>query len=147
MADIKLTPKQDLFCTEYLIDLNATQAAIRAGYSKSSANNIGATNLAKPSISAKIQQLIKERSKRVEIDADWVLMSAKQVFDRCMQHEAVIDRDGSATGEYKFEHSGANKSLEIIGKHVKVRAFEKETESASETMTDSINKLIDRLPN
>ncbi len=40
-----------------------------------------------------------------------------------MQEEAVTDADGSPTGEYKFEHSGANKALEIIGKHVDVQAF------------------------
>jgi phage terminase small subunit len=68
----------------------------------------------------------------VNIDAEWVLRSAKQVFDRCMQFEGVVDKQGAPVLDpagnpiYKFEPNAANKSLEIIGKHVKVRAFEKE---------------------
>ncbi|MHA5056412.1 terminase small subunit [Acinetobacter schindleri] len=68
-----LTPKQQRFVEEYLIDLNATQAAIRAGYSEKTANEIGAENLAKPSIAKAIQDALKERSERVQIDADYVL--------------------------------------------------------------------------
>jgi hypothetical protein len=63
-----------------------------------------------------------DAAKSVNIDAEWVLMSAKRVFDRCMQDEQVMAKDGP-TGEYKFEHSGANKALEIIGKHIDIQAF------------------------
>ncbi|ENV46040.1 hypothetical protein P255_01434 [Acinetobacter brisouii CIP 110357] len=69
----KLTAKQQRFVDEYLIDLNATQAAIRAGYSAKTANEIGAENLAKPSIAKAIQEALKERKERVQIDADYVL--------------------------------------------------------------------------
>ncbi len=55
-----LTPKQQRFVEEYLIDLNATQAAIRAGYSEKTANEIGAENLAKPSIAKAIQDALKD---------------------------------------------------------------------------------------
>lgn len=72
MAD-KLTDKQELFCNEYLVDLNATQAAIRAGYSEKTANAIGNENLAKPSISIRIQEMQMERSKRLQITQDDVL--------------------------------------------------------------------------
>lgn len=118
----KLTAKQEAFCLEYLVDLNATQAAIRAGYSQKTAGAVGHENLKKPEIEQKIAELMKERSEKTKIDAQWVLESAKKVFDRCMQHEPVMS-NGEPTGEYKFEHSGANKALEIIGKHVDVRAF------------------------
>lgn len=119
----KLTAKQELFCNEYLIDLNATQACIRAGYSKSSAQQIGAENLLKPVIAEYIKNAKEERSKKVQIDAEWVLRQAVKVHERCMQAEPVIDKEGGSTGEYKFEHSGANKALEIIGKHIGVQAF------------------------
>jgi len=69
----KLTAKQQLFCHEYLIDLNATQAAIRAGYSKKTAYSIGEENLKKPEIAEVIAKCKKERSKRTKIDADWLL--------------------------------------------------------------------------
>ena len=54
----KLNQKQTLFCDEYLIDLNATQAAIRAGYSEKTARFIGAENLTKPNIAEYIQTLM-----------------------------------------------------------------------------------------
>ena len=131
----KLTDKQEMFCREYIIDLNATQASLRAGYSEKTAQRIGSENLSKPLIQARVAELMQERTERVQIDADWVLKSAKQVFDRCMQQEDVTDREGGSTGEWKFEHSGANKALEIIGKHVKVNAFQKEESKTNENQT------------
>lgn len=68
-----LTPKQARFVEEYLIDLNATQAAIRAGYSKKTARQAGAENLTKPVIAEAVSAAQKSRSERVKIDADWVL--------------------------------------------------------------------------
>ncbi len=68
-----LTPKQQRFVDEYLIDLNATQAAIRAGYSAHTANEMGAENLAKPSIAAAIAEAVDARKERTEITADKVL--------------------------------------------------------------------------
>lgn len=119
----KLTDKQEMFCKEYIVDMNATQAAIRAGYTEKSARVTACKMLTNANIEERITELVKERAERVLIDADWVLVSAKRVFDRCMQDEQVIIA-GEPTGEYKFEHSGANKALEIIGKHVKVKAFD-----------------------
>lgn len=68
-----LTPKQETFVAEYLIDLNATQAAIRAGYSARTARKIGQENLTKPDIQKAIQEAMAARSKRTEITADRVL--------------------------------------------------------------------------
>jgi phage terminase small subunit len=72
-ADGDLTAKQQAFCLEYLVDLNATQAAIRAGYSPRTARQAGAENMTKPVIQAFVLKLMQERSKRVEITADTVL--------------------------------------------------------------------------
>ncbi|MGX8791727.1 terminase small subunit [Oceanobacillus sp. M60] len=75
----KLTPKQKSFVEEYLIDLNATQAAIRAGYSKKTAYKTGTENLRKPQIAESIQAAMDERSKRTEITADKVLQELAKI--------------------------------------------------------------------
>jgi len=61
-----LTPKQELFVNEYLVDLNATQAAIRAGYSKKTAKQIATENLSKPAIARAIAEANQERMERVK---------------------------------------------------------------------------------
>lgn len=73
MAEQKLTGKQELFCQEYLIDLNATQAAKRAGYSENSAHDIGCDNLKKPDIVERLTELKQKRSIRTQITQDRVL--------------------------------------------------------------------------
>lgn len=70
----KLTAKQKRFCEEYLIDLNATQAAIRAGYSEKTANTIAAQNLAKRNIQEYLSGKQQKRSERTEITADKALL-------------------------------------------------------------------------
>lgn len=119
-----LNAKQEQFCLEYLKDLNATQAAIRAGYSKKTAGSQGGDLIQKPEIKNRIEDLKAERSRETKIDAAWVLRQAVKVHDRCMQAEPVFDREGNPTGEYTFNASGANKALELVGKHIGVRAFE-----------------------
>ncbi len=130
-----LNPKQEMFCLEYLKDLNATQAAIRAGYSAKTANRTGPENLSKPVISQRVAELMEERSKRVTIDAEWVLKRSVELHDRCSQASAVLDRDGDPMTDeegrpiYKFEHAGVSKALELIGKHVDIQAFKERVEA------------------
>ena len=69
----KLTDKQELFCHEYLIDLNKSQAAIRAGYSEKTAGETGYENLKKPQIQERITELQAERAKQLNIDKDFVV--------------------------------------------------------------------------
>lgn len=69
----KLTPKQRRFIDEYLIDLNATRAAIRAGYSKKTAGPIAAENLSKPIIQAEIQKRRNRLQSKLEITQERVL--------------------------------------------------------------------------
>ena len=68
-----LNDQQQLFVLEYLVDFNATKAAIRAGYSKRSAGSIGHELLKKPEIQSAVSEAVKERTERTQIDADWVL--------------------------------------------------------------------------
>ncbi|EKO3523275.1 terminase small subunit [Vibrio fluvialis] len=143
----KLTDKQEMFCREYLIDLNATQAAIRAGYSAKTANAAAGRLLSNVSIQARISELKQERIEEVKIDANWVLLNAKRVFDKCMQDEPVLDRNGdpimvrTEQGElaaaYRFDSTGANKALDTIGKHVEVQAFSTKIDHTSSDGTMS----------
>lgn len=88
----KLTKKQQLFVDEYLIDLNATQAAIRAGYSVNSARDIGCENLTKPNIQQAIAEQMAERSKRIGVNQDRVVSElAKIAFVKITD---IIDSDG-----------------------------------------------------
>lgn len=124
----RLTDKMEVFCKEYIIDLNATQAAIRAGYSKKTAKEIGAENLSKPIIQERISELKAGREERLQIDADWVLSQAVKVHLRCMQAEPVMLKgeqveDDEGRLVYKFDSSGANKALELVGKHINIQAF------------------------
>lgn len=74
-----LTPKQKRFVEEYLVDLNATQAAIRAKYSEKTAEKIGSENLKKPEVAAAIQAEMDKRSKRTNITADNVLKELMRI--------------------------------------------------------------------
>lgn len=138
-----MNPKQERFCQEYVIDLNGTQAAIRAGYSEKTANEQAARMLANVSIKAKITELQSDIAKSLGISAEWIIERLKQVAERCMQAEPVMIRDGKEmieSGEYKFDSSGANKALELLGKHVGV--FEKDNEQKEKNINLNINKKI-----
>lgn len=74
-----MTKKQKRFVEEYLIDLNATQAAIRSGYSPDTAKSIGSENLSKPDISAAVAKAMAERSKRTGINQDRVLQELARI--------------------------------------------------------------------
>ena len=123
-----LTPKQQRFVEEYLIDLNATQAAIRAGYSEKTAKSIGQENLTKPDIQKAIEEAQNKRAERTEITQDYVLSNIQKVIERCMQQEAVQARDGSPLlvqgpeGDlaclFEFKETGALGGLELLGKHL-----------------------------
>jgi phage terminase small subunit len=146
-----LTAKQRAFCDEYLIDLNATQAAIRAGYSEKTAYSIGNENLNKPEISDYLVKAKAERSEKTKIDAAWVLNQAVALHNRCMQTEPVIDRNGDHVKDedgcplYRFEHAGASKSLELIGKHVGVQAFtDKVVNETTVTVKESLSERLKR---
>jgi phage terminase small subunit len=139
MNEKNLTPKQQRFVEEYLIDLNATQAAVRAGYSKKTARAIASENLAKPYIQVAVAKAKQERSEATKIDADWVLRQAVEIHQRCMSEirpvlnpktrKQVYDDDGNAL--FTFNAAAANRALELVGKHVEVAAFKDRIEHSS----------------
>lgn len=115
-----MTPKQKRFADEYLIDLNGTQAAIRAGYSPRTAQQQSYELLLKPFIADYLKERSQSIADKLGIDASYVLGSVKKVAERSLQAEAVLDREGNETGEWTFNAQGANKSLELLGKHLKL---------------------------
>lgn len=103
MPTPELTAKQKMFCKEYLVDLNATQACIRAGYSKKTANRIASENLSKPVIHNEIQRLKAIREKKVGLTAEKVLKDIERVREK-------------AEGSEQFGVS--LKASELQGKHL-----------------------------
>ena len=89
---VNLTAKQKRFCDEYLIDLNATQAAIRAGYSKNTARVIGQENLTKPAVKSYIQEQMDRKQKELIADSDEVMRYLTSVL-RGKSSAHVLARD------------------------------------------------------
>ncbi len=124
----KLTAKQERFVAEYLIDLNATQAAIRAGYSERTAYSQGQRLLKHVDAARAIAAGQAERSERTEITQDYVLTSIMETMERCKQAEPVtyqngepvmIDTpDGEIAKAYKFDAGAVLKGAELLGRHL-----------------------------
>lgn len=118
-----MKPKQERFCQEYLIDLNATQAAIRAGYSEKTSGAIGGENLQKPEIKKRIQELIKEQEKRSGLTADKVINQIREILQTLRVKEEITDVQGLKTGKFRVYYShpiAALKASELLGKHLKL---------------------------
>lgn len=90
----KLTPKQKRFVDEFLIDLNATQAAIRAGYSEKTAGSIGSENLTKPEILDALSRAKAERCARTEITKDLVVQELYETYKICSVKIPKVSFDG-----------------------------------------------------
>jgi phage terminase small subunit len=172
----KLSKKQQAFIHEYLIDLNATQAAIRAGYSKKTATNIGQENLTKPDIQAAIAKAYDARIEETKVNANYVLKRLVDIDQ--MDVLDIVDDNGdllpikdwpkvwriSLSGlDVSKIMSGAEnsieivlkkikwpdkvKNLELIGKHIDVKAwYEKSNENNDDELTNALIKVIDKLP-
>lgn len=124
----KLTDKQKEFVRQYLVDLNATQAAIRAGYSVKTAYRQGADLLQKTSIREAIEKAQVKRARRVEVTQDYVLSNLVEVVERTMQRAPVTDRKGEQVTDeegravWTFDAKNANRALELLGKHLGIFA-------------------------
>lgn len=140
----KLTAKQQRFCDEYLIDLNATQAAIRAGYSKKTANRIGTENLSKPVIREYIEKRMAEKEAALIANQDEVLKYLTSVLrGQSKSTEIVIEGlgDGS-TKARKMEKEPSEKdklkAAELLGKRYGLY-----TEKVEEKVDMELNVTID----
>lgn len=173
----ELTPKQARFVEEYLIDLNATQAAIRAGFSEKSAARQAVELLNKPHVSEAIEQRRADRSQKTNIDAAWVLTrladeATADIADlyndegglKPVREWPLIWRQGLVQGievEQLFDGHGEErqpvgtvrkikldnriKRLELIGKHIGVKAFEETVNvKGLETLADRLERAMKR---
>lgn len=162
----KLTAKQKKFVEEYLIDLNATQAAIRAGYSAESAKEIGCENLTKPNVKVEIDKAIAERSRRTGINQDRVLRElAKIAFvnpgDVINLNQATVKSDAkeedlAAIASVKIKNIPTEdgeitereiklcdklKALDLLGKHLGI--YDKK-DAEDKNLTITINKASEK---
>lgn len=117
-AYYKLSDKRRKFVDEYIKDCNGTQAAIRAGYSKKTANEQASRLLANVTIYDIITAKLEAIAKTNEISVDWVVKKQVEIIERCMQASPVYDDNGDRTGEYKFDSTGANQGLRLLAKHL-----------------------------
>ena len=143
-----LTPRQKLFVEEYLVDLNATQAAIRAGYSQKTARSIGQENLTKPDIAKAIQEAMDKRAEEVQLTSEDIVRDLMELRDMCMGRKpmavAVKDEDGNIVQAdvKKVDTAGANRALELLGKHKAMFVDRKHVEGTGSIMlvTDGIDE-------
>lgn len=132
-----MTPKQEAFVREYLVDLNASAAYLRAGYKTGNANVLGPRMLANVGIAEAIQNGMNERAQRVRVTADQVLQNIIDIGNRCMQRwpkmvgqgknreqlkEYVTTEEGEEVlaHVFEFDSQGALKAQELLGKHLKL---------------------------
>ncbi|MBU7314063.1 terminase small subunit [Paenibacillus oleatilyticus] len=172
MSDVKakLTPKQQRFVQEYLIDLNATQAAIRAGYSANTAKDIACENLAKPNIQEAIQTAMKKREKKTEITAERVLKELGKIAFADLNSFVEVSADGKITVKPSNQIDGTvlseisesvtqngrtrkvklhdkMKALELIGRHLAMFVDKQEIkiEKTEEDKQTAVNQLKEML--
>lgn len=139
----KASNKHELFCREYIVDYNGTQAAIRAGYSKKTARSQASTMLTNPNILTHIKELQKEQTERLAITADWVVHQLVDVVKKSKEPEPVMEWNYEEkalvkTGEYTFDSKGATKALELLGKHLGMY-----TDKVEEKVDMQLNIAID----
>lgn len=131
-----LTAKQSIFVDEYLIDGNATRAAIAAGYAEGSARVTGCRLLANPNIAKAIAKAQEARSKRTEITADKVLRELAKLGFSNMEDFASVDEKG-----------GATLNLKDISRDQFAAVTELTTDSIGEVVTRMKIKLADKRAN
>ena len=104
----RLTDKQRVFVNEYLIDLNATQAAIRAGYSEKTAYSMGQRLLKKVEVQNALQEAQKRREKRTEVTQDYVIAKLRE----------IAEKDASDSQDSELKYTNKLRAIELLGKHV-----------------------------
>lgn len=167
-----LTPKQQLFVEEYLKDLNGTQAAMRAGYSPNRADQTASRLLRNGKVEAAVEKAKAERSKRTKVDADYVLkrlheidtLDVADILDNTgnmlpvhqwpktwRQSISGVDLQELMSGDTetvvrKIKWPDKLRNLELLGKHVSVKAFEEDKDGGVEDMAAALEKLAEKLP-
>nr|DAE50951.1 MAG TPA: Terminase small subunit [Caudoviricetes sp.] len=118
-----MTERQEIFCNEYVVDYNGTQAAMRAGYSDKGARQTAVKLLSNASVLARVRELQHEKVERLAVSADFVVLRLMDTLEKCMQAQPVMVWDPDQgrkveSGEYVFDSKGALRALELLGKHL-----------------------------
>ena len=169
-----LTPKQQRFVEEYLIDLNATQAYIRAGYAvknDETASVMASRLLGNDKVQTIIQEALKARQERTKIDADYVLKRLVEIdqmdvldimgddgnvkplrdwpkiWRQYISNIETISMDDGEGWLKKIKWPDKVKSLELLGRHVSVGAFKDKVEHSGKLEIQSLSDLMDELSN
>lgn len=170
----KLNDRQARFVDEYLIDLNGTQAAIRAGYSAKTANEQASRLLVNVSVQAQLQRRMKDREQRTEINADYVLkrlveidqLDVLDILDNAGNFKPImewpktwrqtlsgVDLQEIMLGDVetvirKIKWPDKLRNLELLGKHVAVSAFREQVEvNVTHTLSERMAKARERASN
>jgi len=146
---LELTEKQKRFCDEYLIDLNATQAAIRAGYSTKTAKSIGQENLTKPYLKTYIDERLKKLENERIAKADEVLRYLTSIMRGEEQEEIVVvesDGDGMSSARKMNKSIGAKeriKAAELLGKRYGIFTDKVSVDTAIPVVIKGEDSLVD----
>ena len=163
----QLTEKQKRFAEEYLVDLNATQAAIRAGYSPDTANEQGSRLLANVNIKNTVDKLIAERSRRTGINADRVIREIAKIafvnageivdLDTALLMDKISDDDMAAIQSVKVKTFGEDgverevkladklKALELLGKHLGLFKDKLEVDGSVRSELSALSGILKQL--
>jgi len=125
------------FADKYFETLNAKESAIYAGFSEDTAKQQGWQLLQRDDIQEYLTVLRAEMAEKSGITKSWVMERFKDISDRCMTAEPVLNGNGIPTGEYRFDSSGANKATESLGKIIGV--FEKDNSQSAPVVNNIIN--------
>ena len=163
---ITLNERQEAFCREYIIDMNATQAAIRAGYSVKTAGSSGQRMLKSVEIQTRISEVMESRNKRIDINADYVMRRLVEIDEMDVADILTDSGDFKPIKEWpkvwrttlsaidiqiinsgdteaitkKIKWPDKLRNLELLGKHINVNAFAEK--AAQEEIQQQITKVV-----
>lgn len=145
-----LTTRQELFCQEYIIDYNGTQAAIRAGYSEKTADVQASKLLRNVKVLSRVRAIQKDRLEKLAVTQESVILKLLEIYDRCMQAKPVTEWDYNEkkyveTGKYVFDSKGALNALEMIGKHLAMFTNKVEHSGTVNTGNTELTAILEQL--
>lgn len=143
-----ITPKQERFCQEYIVDYNGAQAAVRAGYAANSARKTASRLLTNADILARVRELQREQTARLALTQDYVLQQLVDTYRCCREPEPVLVYDPDAggmveSGKYQFDSKGALRALELIGKHLGM--YQDKLKLDAKLDTGQLGKVLEQL--
>lgn len=143
-----LTKKQELFCQEYVVDYNGTQAAVRAGYSEKAARQQAARLLSNAAILTRVRGLQQEQVQRLAVTQDYVILQLMDTYRCCREPTPVLEWDPELgemveSGKYQFDSKGALRALELLGKHLGM--YNDKLQVTGQLNTGQLDKVLEQL--